>query len=131
MKLSALAEGLACRQVGPPGNPEVRGITHDSRRAGAGILFAALPGKQLDGRAFVAEAVLSGAPAALGPAPAPDGVEVPYLEVENPRLAAGLLAARLAGEPSKRLVMAGVTGTMRTAPSTSDWARWAPCWRIP
>ncbi|MBK9376458.1 MAG: UDP-N-acetylmuramoyl-L-alanyl-D-glutamate--2,6-diaminopimelate ligase [Holophagales bacterium] len=111
MKLSSLAEGLACRQVGPPGNPEVRGITHDSRRAGAGILFAALPGKQLDGRTFVAEAVLSGAPAALGPAPAPHEIEVPYLEVENPRLAAGLLAARLAGEPSKRLVMAGVTGT--------------------
>ncbi|HYN42712.1 MAG TPA: UDP-N-acetylmuramoyl-L-alanyl-D-glutamate--2,6-diaminopimelate ligase [Thermoanaerobaculia bacterium] len=111
MKLSALANGFPHRQVGPPGDPEVRGVTHDSRRTGAGILFAALPGKKLDGRSFVAEAVLSGAPAALGPAPAPDGVEVPYLEVENPRLAAGHFAARLAGDPSGKLVMAGVTGT--------------------
>lgn len=111
MKLSALAEGIPHRQAGPPGDPEVRGVTHDSRRAGAGILFAALPGKKLDGRTFVAQAVLAGAPAAFGPAPAPDGVEVPYLEVENPRLAAGLFAARLAGNPSGKLVMAGVTGT--------------------
>jgi UDP-N-acetylmuramoyl-L-alanyl-D-glutamate--2,6-diaminopimelate ligase len=111
VKLSSLVQGLPHRQVGPPGDPELRGLTHDSRRAGAGILFAALPGKKLDGRAFVAEAVLAGAPAALGPAPAPDGIEVPYLEVENPRRATALLAARLAGDPSGRLVMAGVTGT--------------------
>ena len=111
MRLSVLAEGLPHARVGPAGDPEIRGLTHDSRRAGAGILFAAFPGKKADGRDFVAQAVLSGAPAALGPAPAPDGVEVPYLEVESPRRAAGLLAARLAGDPSGKLVMAGVTGT--------------------
>jgi len=111
VKLSALAEGIPHRQAGPPGDPEVRGITHDSRRAGAGVLFAAFPGKQLDGRDFVAQAVLAGAPAAVGAAPAPEGVEVPYLEVDDPRRAAGLLAARLAGDPSGKLVMAGVTGT--------------------
>ncbi len=111
MKLSVLAEGLPHVRVGPPVDPELKGVTHDSRRAGAGILFAAFPGKKADGRDFVAQAVLAGAPAALGHAPAPVGVEVPYLEVENPRRAAGLLAARLAGDPSGRLVMAGVTGT--------------------
>lgn len=111
MKLSVLVDGLPHRRVGPPGDPEVKAITHDSRRAGAGVLFAAFPGKSADGRAFVGEAVLAGAPAAIGAAPAPDGVEVPYLEVESPRRAAGLLAARLAGDPSTRLVMAGVTGT--------------------
>lgn len=111
MKLSALVDGLPHRRVGPPGDPEVKAITHDSRRAGAGVLFAAFPGKAADGRAFVGEAVLAGAPAAIGAAPAPDGVEVPYLEVESPRRAAGLLAARLAGDPAGRFVMAGVTGT--------------------
>ena len=111
MRLSALVEGLPHRRVGPHGDPEVRGVTHDSRHAGAGVLFAAFPGKKHDGRAFVAQAVLAGSPAALGEAPAPDGVEVPYLEVESPRRAAGLLAARLAGDPSERLVLAGVTGT--------------------
>ena len=111
MKLSTLLGDIPHRRVGPPGDPEIRAVTHDSRRAGAGILFAAFPGKRLDGRAFVPEAVLAGAPAAIGPAPAPDGVAVPYAEVENPRRVAGLLAARLAGDPSAALVMAGVTGT--------------------
>jgi UDP-N-acetylmuramoyl-L-alanyl-D-glutamate--2,6-diaminopimelate ligase len=76
-----------------------------------GVLFAAFPGKQLDGRAFVADAVLAGSPAAIGPAPAPEALEVPYVEVENPRRVAGLLAARLAGDPTSSLVLAGVTGT--------------------
>ena len=111
MRLSELVAGIPHRRVGPPGDPELRAVTHDSRRAGAGVLFAAFPGKKLDGRAFVADAVLAGAPAAVGPAPAPDGVEVPYVEVDDPRRAAGLLAARLAGDPSAKLVMAGVTGT--------------------
>lgn len=111
MKLSALLAGIPHRMAGPPGDPELKAVTHDSRHAGAGVLFAAFPGKKADGRAFVAEAVLAGAPAAVGEAPAPDGVEVPYVEVGEPRRVAGLLAARLAGDPSGRLVMAGVTGT--------------------
>lgn len=36
---------------------------------------------------------------------------MPYLEVENPRRAAGLLAARLAGEPASKMTLVGVTGT--------------------
>lgn len=111
MRLSVLAEELPHARVGPAGDPEIRGITHDSRRAGAGILFAAFPGKKADGRDFVSQAVLAGSPAALGAAPAPAGVEVPYLEVGSPRRAAGLLAARLVGDPAGKLVMAGVTGT--------------------
>jgi len=51
--------------------------------------------------------------AALGLAPGPTAAaaSVPYLEVENPRRSAGLMAALLAGRPSEKLVMAGVTGT--------------------
>jgi UDP-N-acetylmuramoyl-L-alanyl-D-glutamate--2,6-diaminopimelate ligase len=111
MRLSALAANLPHRSAGPPGDPEVLAVTHDSRSASSGTLFAALPGLKADGRRFVADAVARGAVAALGLAPAPTAVGVPYLEVENPRRSAGLVAALLAGRPSERLVMAGVTGT--------------------
>jgi UDP-N-acetylmuramoyl-L-alanyl-D-glutamate--2,6-diaminopimelate ligase len=111
MKLSALAADFPHRRAGAPGDPEVLTVTHDSRAAAAGTLFAALPGLKTDGRRFVADAVSRGAVAALGLAPAPDATPVPYLEVENPRRSAGLAASRLAGRPSERLVMAGVTGT--------------------
>jgi len=111
MRLSALAADLPHRSAGTPGDPEVLAVTHDSRAASLGTLFAALPGLKTDGRRFVADAVARGAVAALGLAPAPTAVGVPYLEVENPRRSAGLVAALLAGRPSERLVMAGVTGT--------------------
>ena len=111
MKLSVLAADVPHRRAGSPGDPEVRGVTHDSRAAAPGTLFAALPGLKADGRRFIGEAVARGAVAALGLAPAPEAVSVPYLEVENPRRSAGLMAALLAGRPSEKLVMAGVTGT--------------------
>ncbi len=111
MRLSALAADLPHRRAGSSGDPEVLAVTHDSRAAKIGTLFAALPGLKTDGRRFVADAVSRGAVAALGLAPAPDATAVPYLEVENPRRSAGLVASRLAGRPSERLVMAGVTGT--------------------
>jgi UDP-N-acetylmuramoyl-L-alanyl-D-glutamate--2,6-diaminopimelate ligase len=111
MRLSALAADLPHRSAGTPGDPEVLAVTHDSRAASPGTLFAALPGLKADGRRFVADAVARGAVAALGLAPAPTAVGVPYLEVENPRRSAGLVAALLASRPSERLVMAGVTGT--------------------
>ena len=111
MKLSALAADVPHHRTGPPGDPEVLAVTHDSRAAAPGTLFAALPGLKADGRRFVADAVARGAVAALGLAPAPAAASVPYLEVENPRRSAGLMAALLAGRPSERLVMVGVTGT--------------------
>jgi UDP-N-acetylmuramoyl-L-alanyl-D-glutamate--2,6-diaminopimelate ligase len=110
VKLSALAREVPHARAGAPGDPEVTAITHDSRAAAPGALFAALPGFKADGRRYVADAVSRGAVAALGLAPAPE-VAVPYLEVENPRRAAALLASLLAGRPTGRLLTLGVTGT--------------------
>jgi UDP-N-acetylmuramoyl-L-alanyl-D-glutamate--2,6-diaminopimelate ligase len=111
VKLSALAAGLEHVAAGAPGDPEVTAITHDSRAARAGSLFAAFPGLKSDGRRFVADAIARGAVAALGLTPAPESLAVPYLGVENPRRAAGLVAALLAGRPTARLVTVGITGT--------------------
>ena len=111
MKLSVLAAELPHERTGGGGDPEILAITHDSRRAVPGSLFAALPGLVVDGRTYVADAVSRGAVAALGLPPSPSASGIPYLGVGNPRRAAGLLAAKLAGFPAGRLVMAGVTGT--------------------
>jgi UDP-N-acetylmuramoyl-L-alanyl-D-glutamate--2,6-diaminopimelate ligase len=110
VRLSTLAAEVPHTAAGA-GDPDVTSITHDSRAAKPGTLFAAFPGLKADGRRFVADAVARGAVAALGLPPAPESVAVPYLAVENPRRAAGLVAALLAGRPSARLAMAGVTGT--------------------
>ena len=111
MRLSELAEHQPHTRRGPSLDPEIRSVTHDSRRAGPGILFAAFRGLAQDGRAFLQDAAQRGAAAALGPAPAPAPLTIPYLEVDDPRKTAGTFAARLAGDPAEQLVMIGVTGT--------------------
>jgi UDP-N-acetylmuramoyl-L-alanyl-D-glutamate--2,6-diaminopimelate ligase len=110
VRLSALAAEVPHTTEGA-GDPDVTSITHDSRAAKPGTLFAAFPGLKADGRRFVADAVARGAVAALGLPPAPESAAVPYLAVENPRRAAGLMAALLAGRPTAHLVTTGVTGT--------------------
>src|ERR1043166_9662678 len=51
---------------GPPlGDPEIVGITADSRQIKPGFLFAALRGTQQDGRAFAVDAVRKGEAAIL------------------------------------------------------------------
>jgi UDP-N-acetylmuramoyl-L-alanyl-D-glutamate--2,6-diaminopimelate ligase len=47
--------------IAPPGDPEIRGLSLDSRRVEAGYVFAALPGTRIDGKRFVAAAVARGA----------------------------------------------------------------------
>ena len=49
----------------PSGNPDIRGLTADSRQVRPGFLFAALPGTREDGRRFVEDAVARGAVAVL------------------------------------------------------------------
>lgn len=93
-------------------NPEIRGVSQDSRRVGPGDLFVALRGEKSDGNLHVAQAVAAGAAAVLSGEPAPpEGIPVPWARVPDPRRALGLVAARLAGDPAEKLVLAGVTGT--------------------
>jgi UDP-N-acetylmuramoyl-L-alanyl-D-glutamate--2,6-diaminopimelate ligase len=54
-------------------DPEITGLTADSRAVQKGFLFAALPGTKVDGRSFIPQAVAAGAVAVL----APHGTEAP------------------------------------------------------
>ncbi len=91
---------------------ELRAVTADSRAAGPGTLFVAIPGARADGRAFIADAVARGAAAVLAPpgTPWPAGVPPrPLIEDARPRLRLAQFAYRLAGPPPERVV--AVTGT--------------------
>ena len=113
MRLSELREVLG---GSPPqgDDPEVTGVAHDSRTVEPGDLFVALVGQRFDGRAFVPAAVERGAVAVAGPLPdagAPQGLNVPWIPVADPRALLGPLAARVYGHPDREMVMVGVTGT--------------------
>ena len=90
---------------------EVSGVSHDSRTVNPGDLFVAIRGQKSDGAAHVPEAIARGAAAIASERPAPSGSLVPWVRVGNSRKALALAAAELAGNPSEKLVLAGVTGT--------------------
>ena len=90
---------------------EITGISADSRTVRPGEVFVALRGGHADGRDHAREAVLRGAVAVVSDRPAPDGLTIPWVRVSSPRRALGRLAARLAGDPSEKLVLGAVTGT--------------------
>ncbi len=102
---------------------DVTGITADSRQVRPGMVFVAIPGADADGRAFIAEAVGSGAAAILAPAGTawPHGVaHRPMIEVAEPRQVLARAAATLAGR--QPTVQAAVTGTNGKT-STVDFLR--------
>jgi UDP-N-acetylmuramoyl-L-alanyl-D-glutamate--2,6-diaminopimelate ligase len=88
----------------------VRSCSADSRTVQAGDLFAAIIGPHNDGHDFVYEAAFRGASAILAERFVPaDGQ--PVCVVSDSREAYGRLAHALAGNPSHRLKVIGVTGT--------------------
>ena len=108
--LAALPEAQVGRAAGS--NPDVLRIEHDSRRVRPGDLFVAVRGEKFDGWAHAAEAARRRAVAVLSDRqPPPDLAELPWVMFPRPRFALARLAARLAGDPAERLVLAGVTGT--------------------
>lgn len=87
------------------------GVTHDSRRVTPGTIFVALRGVNADGAAFAPQAVQAGAVAVVAERP-PNGLsEVPWVVVEDARLALAHLAAAVVGHPSREMRVVGITGT--------------------
>src|SRR5262249_30351602 len=110
MQLRALLDGLGAVTVEGGADPDVHGVSADSRPVDPGDLFFALPRHATAGRRRVGEAVGGGAVAVVadGRVDAPDVVRV---RGATPRRLLAPVAARLAGDPSAALTLVGVTGT--------------------
>jgi len=85
-------------------------VTVDSRQVMAGALFVAVSGVQVDGHAYIQDAIKRGAAAVIGEAPV-SGLTVPYFRVPNSRRTFSELAAAWHGHPARSLSLVGVTGT--------------------
>jgi UDP-N-acetylmuramoyl-L-alanyl-D-glutamate--2,6-diaminopimelate ligase len=84
-------------------------ITHDSRQAGPGVLFACRPGQRADGHDFAPHAVKAGSPALLVERHC--DLAVPQIVVRSVADALGPAAAAIHRHPSRALLLLGVTGT--------------------
>ncbi len=92
-------------------DPEIEGLTEDSRRVEEGWLFAAFPGTKVDGRRFVEEALRNGAVALLSDRKLeiPTGAQIAVIESENPRRTLAQMAANFYNRQPQYI--AAVTGT--------------------
>jgi UDP-N-acetylmuramoyl-L-alanyl-D-glutamate--2,6-diaminopimelate ligase len=110
MRLAELAAGVPGASVESGAETDVARVVQDSRQAGPGDLFVAVPGLTVDGHSFAADAAGRGAAVALERRVGlPAGSAV--LLVPSTRTALAELAATLLGRPARRLRVAGVTGT--------------------
>jgi UDP-N-acetylmuramoyl-L-alanyl-D-glutamate--2,6-diaminopimelate ligase len=94
--------------AGSLANGEITAVTHDSRDAGPGVAFVAVPGFRRDGAEFVPEALERGAELAVAEREVPG---FPVAVVPDARAALAALACAVYGEPSQELAVYGVTGT--------------------
>jgi UDP-N-acetylmuramoyl-L-alanyl-D-glutamate--2,6-diaminopimelate ligase len=111
----ASASPLASPGAAPLKNPEITGITADSRQVRPGFLFAAVKGAQLDGRRYAGEAVAKGAVAILTDDPTALALDdaarsrVAVVADPNPQRQLALAAARF--YPARPKTIVAVTGT--------------------
>ncbi len=89
----------------------ISSVVHDSRQVTDGSLYACLRGSHFDGHAFAERAVAAGAVAVLSDHQLADIGDVAQIVVDDTRLRIGPISARVAGNPSRVLATAGITGT--------------------
>ncbi len=109
MKLKDLLQGIAVVEATADLELDIENICYDSRKVTANSLFVAISGFASDGNRFIPMDLSKGA-AAVVTAKKPEG-DVPYILVENDRLALALLGTNYYGCPAKSMKLIGVTGT--------------------
>ncbi len=109
MKLFELLNELNIQIPAGISNTEVKGIKYDSRKVEQGDIFVALRGTELDGHKFVQDAAQKGAIVAfceeevLAP--------IPTIVVPDTKIILATLSSIFWGNPTKKLVLIGITGT--------------------
>ncbi len=111
MRLEELLEGVEGATVSGDPSIEIHDLAYDSRNVTPGALFFAVPGIHVDGGQFSGEALRKGAHAVVarrGEEKVEGGV---FVEVEDVRKAMARMASRFFRDPSREIVLIGVTGT--------------------
>jgi UDP-N-acetylmuramoyl-L-alanyl-D-glutamate--2,6-diaminopimelate ligase len=103
--------GVAEGQVFGPADAVVTDVTHDSRQAKAGTLFAAIRGELFDAHKFIPQVMQQGAEGVISEAEKPVDFTGAWIQVKNIRRSMALAAAEVHHHPSRELNLVGITGT--------------------
>lgn len=110
VKLSELLKALTEKKVSGSGDPVITQIAYDSRKVGPGSIFVCIVGLISDGHKFIREAISSGAVAVVVDRDVQLEGAVKIV-VPDSRKALAMLSCSFYGHPSRKLKMAGITGT--------------------
>lgn len=97
----------------------VTSVHFDSRDVAPGGVFVAVPGQRFDGVDFADEALERGAALVVAEVEPPAPARRPWVRVPDARAALSALAAACHGDPSRDLLVVGVTGT--NGKTTTTW----------
>ena len=89
----------------------IRSLEYDSRQVRDGSLFFAIEGSITDGHLYLDEALKKGAVAVISERKTPLKFPVPWIRVNQTRLALAQMANKFCSQPSHQLRLAGITGT--------------------
>ena len=92
-------------------NINISGIKTDSNKVLPGDLFIAVPGIQFDGNDFISQAIRNGASAVITNGREVDIDPIPQIKVANPRRAVSLVSSKFFENPSRDIIVIGITGT--------------------
>lgn len=92
-------------------NSSIQGVTCDSRRARDGYIFVAISGQNRDGHTYIDNAINNGSQVIVGERFFNLPEDISYMRVNDSRKTLADLACELYGHPTRRLFIAGVTGT--------------------
>src|SRR5258708_37356473 len=118
MKLYELARGVPGATIEGHGDVEIAGVAYDSRRGKPGDLFVAVEGLNSDGHAYVSDALARGAAAVAvdRDVTLPPGTSL--LRLPPTPIGPAALPAEFYHRPSRKLQVAGLTGTDGKPPTT-------------
>ena len=109
MKLKDMLHNIRVLEMTADPELEIHYVYFDSRKVQPGSLFMAISGFASDGNRFIPMALSRGALAVVT-AKRPE-TDVPYILVENDRLALAMLGINFFGKPAESMKLIGVTGT--------------------
>jgi UDP-N-acetylmuramoyl-L-alanyl-D-glutamate--2,6-diaminopimelate ligase len=110
--LSQILTGVKVVRIEGTPDKNVASVEFDSRNVIPGSLFVAAPGTRVDGHQYINKSIELGAETVVcNVFPAVLQKNITYIEVNDSRLALGIIAANFFDHPSSVLKLVGVTGT--------------------
>jgi UDP-N-acetylmuramoyl-L-alanyl-D-glutamate--2,6-diaminopimelate ligase len=112
MRLGELFERVQLSVPASASEVAIADVTDQSSKVSPGSLFVAIAGVQVDGHAFIGDAVRNGAVAIIGSKERPpEAGRAVYIRIEQPRRVLALLLHAFHDFPMRDMLVVGVTGT--------------------